>query len=228
MHYTLLAALDILRFSTVSDDPDAAPRFQAHHVDPSPHHYGYHADDWFRALCAMIFFLERRRKPIDVSKGNFNTGRLFLYKVTATDQNRMAIESLATVDEESAQQEHITYLHMMRTQAPTLPPGIDDNRFTWVLRRADAHLDYMASLVQPSSLSAARIASLTAKKAKASGLNKRYSEMLPLSVMSADMILTMLRARFSKGIYHSCVRSILIPCCVELKAAPRMLIGNPF
>jgi len=57
----LITALNILKFATVEgDNQNSASRFDYDGEDPS-RYYGYTADDWLRALAAIVAFRTRRR-----------------------------------------------------------------------------------------------------------------------------------------------------------------------
>ena len=203
LYSTLLAALNILKFSRVADDPSSAPRFQQHPEQKrAPYYLGYHADDWFRAVFAIYYFNERRRKVIDVPGGNFATPPLSVFKVTTTDSERMVDKSLVTLSEEAELLNIATQLKKIRAQMPTLPASVDDSRLQTLLRRGDTKYQYMVSLKMGTSLTRARKDLILKKKAVARDLDERYVEMLPLSIDAAADILTLLRARFPKGRVH--------------------------
>lgn len=87
LSYTVLVtALNILRFSRVSDTKDAPSRFtQDLTVTEKGWYFGFHADDWFRAFLAICYFLERRRHRLDVERGLFKERDLYIYRVAKTE-----------------------------------------------------------------------------------------------------------------------------------------------
>ncbi|KAK4038426.1 hypothetical protein C8A01DRAFT_37607 [Parachaetomium inaequale] len=206
MPYSIsVAAMNVLRFAQVADTPDAPPRFTHKLETPKPDHYfGFHADDWFRAVWAIFFFQKRRRKPIDLPSGQYKlTKPLAICKVSSTDGNRMVKNELTDLSEEAALRKMNNYFATARAQMLTLPLNCDDNLVERLLRRADPKINYLTSLHCSPSLTSKRKESIRTQKARAAQLNELYAEILPLFLPVAEDIMATLRLRIPKATYSS-------------------------
>ncbi|KAK4151717.1 hypothetical protein C8A00DRAFT_35617 [Chaetomidium leptoderma] len=202
----LIAALNILKFAKTSDEDNAPPRFvQRLDKARAGYYYGYHADDWFRVVFAIIYFLERRRKTIDTASGLFkgSNKELKIFKVSKTDSLRMVSDSLEHLAEEDELRTKSIVLQNMRNQIPSLPPGLDDNALDRLLRRFDGKYTYMVNLDLGTSLTRIRKESILAKKQQAATLNERYREILALTLPAAKEVVQSLRRRLVKAKYFN-------------------------
>ncbi|KAK4234391.1 hypothetical protein C8A03DRAFT_37844 [Achaetomium macrosporum] len=206
VYTTLVAGLNVLRFSTVSPTSEECRFRQDRSRDGQEGWYlGFHADDWVRAVFAIYFFYERRRHHVvDVRNGGFAPPKdgYVLYRPALLDSTRIVDKSLVDLSKAAAITHRALQMRLARAQCPTLPPGIDDNRLDALLRRGESRFEYLAGLRMHTSLTRARTAMIQQKAELARQIGERYAEMYPLSLPQGRLVQAELDRRFGQGASH--------------------------
>ena len=138
LYSTLLATLNILKFSYIVDDLSLALHFQQYLEQKRVLYYlSYYTNDQFYTIFTIYYFNERRYKVIDILGGNFATPLLSIFKVTTIDSEYIVDKSLVTLLEEAELFNIAIQLKKIYIQIPTLPASIDDSYLQTLLYKDD-------------------------------------------------------------------------------------------
>lgn len=199
----MLTAYHILLFATKGPDSEE-PRF-VHDLlktEQDGYYHGFHADDWFRAIFAMKFFNDRRRKnPIDVARGQFPdpAGGFTLYSKSRLDTRAVVKDNISTSSQAAAMTSHSTALTRQHIVLPRIPKLFSESGTDIMIRRATARSTYAAGLVKSISLSMQTKQSITAQTARTRALGERFEDITPLCEQQALDIIDTLRMTTPAG-----------------------------
>ena len=200
----VLTAYSILLFATTGPDSEES-RFvhDPLKTEKDGCYHGFHVDDWFRAIYAMKFFNDRRRKnPIDVAAGQFPEppNGYTLYSKSDLDTRRMIKGDTTKF---SQVREMTAYSNALARQHRSLPKSIwkafKETGTDMMIRRVTARTTYAIALVNSISLSMQAKESITARAAKTRALGKRYEEISPLDEQQAQDLIDHLRLTTPAG-----------------------------
>ncbi len=202
---TLLAAYNILRFSTQRPGSGDDFRFTMDLVktEKDGFYHGYHANDWFRAMYAIRFFLDRRRKnPIDVAVGQFSdlSNGFTLYTKSELDTSRMM---KGNTTKYSQAMEITAYSNALAREHRSVPQSISkafqETGTDRMIRRVTARTTYAMGLVSSISLSMQAKETIKARAARIRALGERYEEITPLHEQQTQDIIDHLRLTTPAG-----------------------------
>ena len=193
----VLTAYNILLFATkgpVSEEPRFVhDRFE---TEQDGYHHGFHTDDWFRAIFAMKFFNDRRRKnPIDVFKGQFPDppGGFTLYSKSRLDTRAVVKGDISTLSQAAAMTSHSSALARQHRALSNTPKLFNESGTDMMIRRVTARSTYAAGLVKSILLSMQAKQSITAQTIRTRALGKRFEEITTLCEQQIQDIIDILR-----------------------------------
>ena len=177
------------RFSRMKDSTDKAC------------FYGFHADDWFRALYAVRVFHDRRkRSAIDPAVGQYKgMGPLVLCVASVTDTARLVDAPMEDLAEQSSlAAQHVVLANSMRALPANLPAALAEGEsfLEMMSRRSDSFIVYTSGLHMSTCISEMNKEAVSANIQRTQRLNERFSSILPLSFAELDLMNKMITRVF--------------------------------
>ena len=227
LYNILLATLNILKFFYIVDDLSSALYFQQYLEQKRALYYlSYYIDNQFHAIFAIYYFNKRHYKVIDVLGGNFATPLLSIFKVTTIDSERIVDKSLVTLLKETELFNITIQLKKIHAQIPTLLASVDNNYLQILLYKGDTKYQYIVSLKIGTSFIHIYKDLILKKKAITRDLDKRYIEILLLSIDIVANILTLLYTCFLKGRVYIVLQDIENAFYISLREYTRSYLFN--
>lgn len=205
-HCLVIAAFHVLVWSTTGSGKKERRFLPLEDSTDRASLYGYHADDWFRAMYAVRAFHDRRKKhTIDVPAGQYGKGYQGLLCVASvTDSTAMIKEDIEEISEEAKVVEYNMLLcNSFRATVPASVTKTTDNAtFLGVIARRTDHFVLYTSSLRMENVTGRSKETISANMSRARQLDERYLAIVPLTFSQMARIIEMTRQMFKAPKYY--------------------------